>query len=350
MKISRTQDGSIEDCNGRVLFFSIERFVRDIVFGECCFLCGTEVGTKIFNGEHVIPNWLLKRYSLHRRKIVLPNKTSIVYGKYIIQCCRECNAFLGEELEYEISKITSQGYEAVTKYVEENGPQKFFVWLSLIFIKTHLKDTELSNERDERTSDGKSIAEVAYRFEELHHIHCLARALYTKAAIEPEVFGSFVLFPAGVADNVFESFDFGDNYTSRSIFVRIADIVFMANLNDSNAAVSRINDEYLSKVTSPLSPLQIREVFAHFCYNNLVLGDRPIFSSEIREGKYTIVARRPKSLFFVDDRNVLGNLIFEYCGALIQEGEVKEQLKLNRYTFWFDRHGKFIEFKNGTRD
>jgi hypothetical protein len=37
----QTSDGSIEDIDGKIIYFSLNRFIRDICQGNCCFICGT---------------------------------------------------------------------------------------------------------------------------------------------------------------------------------------------------------------------------------------------------------------------------------------------------------------------
>jgi hypothetical protein len=44
-----TEDGSIVDGAGKVIFFSAQRFVDDICLGKCCFICGARPEDKPFN-------------------------------------------------------------------------------------------------------------------------------------------------------------------------------------------------------------------------------------------------------------------------------------------------------------
>ena len=53
---SKLSDGTIIDSSGRVLFFSEERFVNDIILGGACFICGALPGSKAFNDEHILPD------------------------------------------------------------------------------------------------------------------------------------------------------------------------------------------------------------------------------------------------------------------------------------------------------
>src|SRR5205823_2871161 len=108
--LKKTPDGSFLDGDGKVIVFSPERFVRDIGEGQCCFICGAAPGTRPFNAEHVIPNWVLSAHGLHTRNISLPNETGFSYGRYTIPCCKECNSLMSEELETPISRLVASGY------------------------------------------------------------------------------------------------------------------------------------------------------------------------------------------------------------------------------------------------
>ena len=87
----KTLDGSIEDHTGKVIFFSTDRFVNDICLGRCCFICGAQPGSKIFNDEHVFPDWLLRKFSLFDRTITLPNGRTLRYDRNKIPCCQDAN-------------------------------------------------------------------------------------------------------------------------------------------------------------------------------------------------------------------------------------------------------------------
>ena len=52
---TKTDDGTVVDVNGRVIFFSTERIKRDIWLGDCCFICSARPGDREFNNEHVLP-------------------------------------------------------------------------------------------------------------------------------------------------------------------------------------------------------------------------------------------------------------------------------------------------------
>jgi hypothetical protein len=150
-----TEDGSLLR-NGKVLYFSYNRFVRDVVQGGRCFMCGANPELVQFNDEHVLPDWILRRYGLHDREIVLPNFRRLRYGHFKIPCCESCNGMLGERIERPVREMPNGGYSDFTRDFVANGPYALFCWMCLIFLKTHLKDTGLAMHLDQRI--GRELA------------------------------------------------------------------------------------------------------------------------------------------------------------------------------------------------
>jgi hypothetical protein len=205
--------------NGQVIVFSVARFVTDIALGDACFICGASRSGSPFNREHVIPDWLLRLNGLHSQNLILPNGTEAMYGRYTIPCCVSCNGDLARSLEDPISSAFAGGYEGVRNFVESGGGRLLFKWLALIFLKAHLKDREVRWHRDQRKGN-TTIAEL-YNWDELHHIHCVARSMFTGARLEPSVYGSLLVLPACLTEGI--SFDFGDLLEGRCILLRSRD-------------------------------------------------------------------------------------------------------------------------------
>src|SRR6185503_14209856 len=100
----RESDGSVVDEHGRIVYFSRQRFVNWICEGGHCFICGANRANTAFNDEHIIPAWLLRRFSLFDRSIRLPNGTDIRYDRYKVACCADCNSQMGREIEARVSE------------------------------------------------------------------------------------------------------------------------------------------------------------------------------------------------------------------------------------------------------
>lgn len=128
----------IENATGKIVVMGPADFLRKVVFGECCFVCGAEPGTKLFNSEHVLPNWILKAFKAHNVVMDLPNGMSIKYGAYKVPCCVDCNRELSEKLEVPVSKLLKGGYDALQQVLKKNSDvyHLLFRWMCLIFFKT----------------------------------------------------------------------------------------------------------------------------------------------------------------------------------------------------------------------
>lgn len=67
-----------------------------------------------------------------------------------------------------------------------------FTWLSLLFLKIHLKDGKVPLHKDRRR--GSNVIGDAYEWSVLHHIHAVARSPYTGVHLLPGVVGSVCLY------------------------------------------------------------------------------------------------------------------------------------------------------------
>jgi hypothetical protein len=341
----QTSDGTLLNQKGEVIYFPLASFQSNIVDGDNCFMCGAARGTKAFNDEHIIPNWLLRRHDLHNQTITLPNDTTIRYGQYVTPCCQECNSMLGIEVEIPVSELINQGYEKVAEYIAANGPKLFFVWLSLIFFKVHLKDMQLRLHRNLKEPDTK-IGD-AYFWSTMHHIHCVARSPYTKAEFDNQVIGSMLILPASTHSTI-NTFDYGDSFIGKGIYLKTNDVAFIAILDDSGAALGGFNLDF-KRITGALSPLQLREFLARLSHNNYSLLDRPVYKSHIKSGKYSIVTTLPESIEFDYDWDLLGELLYSTCGTLLEKHNIPdkelvlESLREGKRTFLFNADGKFID-------
>jgi len=229
--------------------------------------------------------------------------------------------------------------------LKENGPYRLFCWMSLIFLKAHLKDKYLRFHLDRRKGETK-IGEL-HSWEDLHHIHCVARAFYTRCELTAEVVGSMLVLPAKVRPH-FESFDYGDFSFAQTMLLRIDETAIIVVFNDSQAAQSLYYEE-LGKIKGPLSPLQLREIAARMASINIQLAERPKFFSELDllTEEYRILAHRPKELYVDSWQNELeGAIMHHVCKEMVMgipdREQVLENLKTGRYTFLVDNEGRFI--------
>lgn len=246
-----------------------------------------------------------------------------------------------------MSDLFARGYQAFTQYLKEGNPWFLFGWMCLIFLKTHLKDNGLYFHKDRRKGEQR-IGEL-HAWQDLHHIHCVARSFYTQCELSAEVCGSLLVLPAKIIPGV-ESFDYGDLSFAQTILLRIDDIAVITVLDDSNALNSvRMSEQW--KINGPLSPLQLREIAVRMAVQNLLIEERPFFSSEmnLQLEECAILGHRPPDVRFVEptaeNEELFGRMMQHHCGPMISEGPEKdyimEQMGAGHYTFLLDEDGEF---------
>ena len=135
----KSNKGTVLTIDKKVIFFGIEDFMDKIANGDCCFICGAEPNSKKFNNEHIIPDWILKKYNLNSNFITLPNGTKFKHNQYKVPCCKDCNSELGEVYEKPISQLLSKSYSEIIEIIKQEPETVHFLfrWLNLIFLKTH---------------------------------------------------------------------------------------------------------------------------------------------------------------------------------------------------------------------
>ena len=338
--------------DGRILFYGLNDFIEKIANGDNCFICGADPNSKIFNDEHVIPDWILRKFDLHSQTITLPNGTTIQYGKYTVPCCEDCNSSLGDEFEKPISQLFSKSYQEIVEVLQSDKEvlHKIFRWISLIFLKTHLKDKFLRNNRDLRVDSGP-ISE-RYEWEDLHHIHCIARSFHSGSIIDENVYGSIAVLPIFKLPED-SGFDYGDNPTGKGVFLQLNEVCILCVLDDAKAALGYFS-EYLQKITGALSPFQAREILAHFNFINIHLKERPVFTSnfDLKSKEYIISVKEPEEYELVAEKDwivthgkFLRHYVKDMIGAIPEKEKYLNEIEQGKRSYLLDNNGEFIRYE-----
>lgn len=291
------RDETILDENGKILLFSCDRFVRDIVEDECCFVCGARPGSKIFNDEHIIPRWVLRRFGLFTKSITLPTGERRTYDRYKVPCCKDCNSLLGEMVETPISKLLDGNFADVVERIEMQGPELLFTWLSLLFFKIHLKDRSVAVHKNRNM--GSEVIGALYDWPSFHHVHAVARSPYTKASLLPGVVGSLRIVEIDDDPNT-DPFDYLNYSFEQTIAVRLGRLGIVAVLNDAGGAAHAWQHK-LELITTPIATIQLKEVAAMLAVANDAIITRPQFGTMVYEKTMVMIfARLPGVLDLPD--------------------------------------------------
>lgn len=305
--------------DGRVLMFSCDRFVSDIVQGDCCFVCGAPAGSKPFNDEHIIPKWVLRRFQLFGKTIKLPTGELRKYDRYKVPCCTDCNSLLGRTVETPISELLSNQYVVVVERLRQTGPQLLFVWLSLLFFKIHLKDRSVTLQKNPTL--GTEVIGDMYDWPSFHHVHAVARSTFTGARLTKGVVGSLRVYP--IEDGLHQdAFDYCSFSFEQIIAVRIGAIGIVAALDDGGAAADAWGQD-LRAIDSPISTIQLKEIAAMFATASDDLIDRPSFGTAT-DGKFVeIFAHVPPPRFRDFDPAKFGHALLFALRDIVTVGGIE---------------------------
>jgi hypothetical protein len=344
--LSQDATGSIVDDRGRVFFYSADRFVKEIVEDDRCFVCGTPRASSAFNDEHVIPDWLLRRHRLHDCRVTIPGGTEIKYSRYKIPCCEKCNSLMARRYEEPISRAFAGGYAAAIDLCKEH-PFLLYSWMNLLFLKTHLKDRELLLDPDRRA--GAPRVSDLYEWPEIHHIHCIARAAYTEVVLSDNALGSTLIFPAKT-DSPCGDFDYADYWPGRAVMLRSGEIAIFCVLNDCCCTMNMLWPD-LKRLAGRLGAAQCRELLAHFAYANQLIKQRPRFYTTIaQDGKrFEICAVVPDEWDWAEySAGEFGHIAYSVLSSLFcgpppanPEKDILEIIRRGRWTYLFKPDGAF---------
>lgn len=349
--MKREADGTLRATDGRLVSEPTRVWAERIRRGGNCFVCGALEGTRVFNNEHVLPEWILRKYNLFKETITLPNGTTHRYDTYTIPCCASCNALLGQEIEKPVSQLIHQGYTAVIQYIEANGPFLFAVWMALVYFKTHYKDLTLRANRDRRIGEG--FLGDRHRWERLQHAYALAVSPYTRAKIRRETIGSFLTHPTWYFEGN-SPFDYLDASPASTVMVRFGEFSFFHNLSDAGALDGFIR-EHAQRITGPISEIQARELAVRIGYGERLLINPPTHYIELDPADPETVLISswvdPRPYFREFNRQEFGQILEPNLAPFLDRAVYKETrnheltkwVREGKISFIYDDYGDFIE-------
>ena len=228
-----------------------------------------------------------------------------------------------------------------------------YVWLSLLFIKTHLKDRQLRQHLDRRKGDARISDQ--YAWEMLHHIHCVARFPYVGGELAPSVLGTTRWFR--IEDKmVIDEFDYFDLTFDHTMILRIGDLGLVAVLTDSGKCSQMLRDVLFAVEGEVLTMVQLRELGARLALANRQLLNRPRFYTAVdkRSGDIRVLLdAKPNPGLECEplDYDQLGEIMVFALGSFLDHLEIDgvsgaEQvaalIKEGRSSFFLDEEMQFM--------
>jgi hypothetical protein len=228
-----------------------------------CFLCGRSLfvnGRKAdADDEHVVPDWLQKRYQLRDLDLGMQDGSSRRYNGLKVPCCTTCNRFDLKALEDKISRAHHAGYDGMATLPRE----ELLLWVGKIFYAILFREGFLRrNVRDPRSATVfPRDALKSYRL-----IHASLQAVRFPYRFEPDIPGSVFVFRTLHGAPLDASFDLLTDLVTSTVGIRMGEVGIIACVTDGGTMQRDFADLYAHFSSQPLHPLQFLEVFCKTAY------------------------------------------------------------------------------------
>ncbi|WP_139432545.1 hypothetical protein [Aeromonas veronii] len=139
---------------------------------ESCMFCGFQADTR----EHVIPQWMHKKFGIKHDKLMIRNDTEVKYIHQVMPACAKCNGNRFSPIEERVKNGSASS-------------QDLYVWALKIYVGLNLKDTQLLEDRRTPSkgtvlTEEESIKGIEFSKEILKNYGCVNFSLF------PMPFGS----------------------------------------------------------------------------------------------------------------------------------------------------------------
>jgi len=247
-----------------------------------CFLCGKLLQESNNSKEHVFPKWLLHRYNLWDKTITLLNGTSIPYRYLTIPCCSTCNNEHLSRLESKIELAVNQGVAHFAQVEKIH----LYQWVGKIFFGLLFRELTLPVDRSKPELGAITTPEFLQEFRALHSF---IQSIITPVEFREFFPGSLFIFDIDAIPEI-EDFDYSDNFTGMSFFVRMGNIGIIACLKDDEQVLVAYSELYQAMKNKKLHPIQFDELCAIIFYQaNLMVRNSKYMAMTTSENQITVI-------------------------------------------------------------
>lgn len=231
-----------------------------------CFLCGTptSAGEKIT----VYPDWLVRRYQLRDRPLLLLDKSIQTIGELTIPCCPSCQKNYVQPLEERVQQAGENGLAGWRQL----GEKELFLWLARIMYGMLV--TELKNELDPLIAPEYGVGTNPKMLLKFQSFFFLLQAL--RVPIQFADFTPCSLFTLeGKPDPEEAPFALHDDLTTLTISLKVDDVTIIGCLLDNGMVKRALRKVWEDAQHRPLHPKQLAEVKARVYYGAYLLNVIP---------------------------------------------------------------------------
>jgi hypothetical protein len=243
--------------------------------GDRCFFSGEEV----LEDERipVFPQWIIDRYQLKDKTIVMLNWNRFKYGDLFIPCSKRSFVKV-DKMEKTIQNAFEGGYEEVLKLDKDI----IFLWMTKITLGILYHDIRYSMELSRKRAKAYKLSALLTRkFTELHYmLQSLVRPV--RWTVVPY---SMVIKKLNYSKDIF---NFRDETHNLNFSLGMNGFGILACLQDMGFNV-RYNDELLKKMGNhPLHAIQFEELCVRFVYSNFLLRQNKGWNVREENGEFVM--------------------------------------------------------------
>ncbi|MFI5410041.1 hypothetical protein [Kaistia sp. UC242_56] len=296
--MAANEDNNGDADRGYVLSIAENAIAPENIKKRCCFACGGPPSTG--QGEHVIPKWLQRKFSLHDERLGLLNQTLIPYRHLTVPCCTPCNTGFLSEIERKVQSIVDRG-----EIGSDDEQLAIARWMAKILIGILVLETALLLDR--KNPSLGSIVPVDW-IQELHHCH-----LILQSARKPTIFNclhspfpfSAYWYKIEYQENEFP-FDLSTNIIGQSIAMRLGCLGIVL-INDGGLQMEVGPKGPFDLLGSTVSETQFSELYARIHYK-----------SSLRDATHFYINSESPTSIIINQETVR-----PYTSTLLPGGEIK---------------------------
>ncbi|MDX5346879.1 MAG: hypothetical protein LPK19_06510, partial [Hymenobacteraceae bacterium] len=264
-----------------------------------CFLCGTEITLE--QRTSVFPEWLMERYSLADKELLLLDKSTVRHRDLTIPCCDTCHTQHLVPLEQDVKQATEQGLQGWQQLPEK----RIFQWLGKIFYGMLV--TELIKEQNPLIRPQYAVSENPKMLGKFQSFFQVLQSIRVPIEFDDFLPASVFVIPVKPEQDALP-FEFNDELTTMMCSIKLDDVAIVCCLLDNGIIKRALGRVWQDVKGKPLNAKQLAEFQARAYYAAYLLNVVP---------EYFLRPVKP-----TDDQIVYDTFMDDVTGAVFNPFEV----------------------------
>ncbi|MEO6818727.1 MAG: hypothetical protein ABI266_01140 [Ginsengibacter sp.] len=242
--------------------------------GEKCFLSGKNAECKI----SVFPGWLMNRYDLHEKTIVMLAENAVKYQDLKLPCSNMAAEHSIDPLEKEIEIAFNAGYQSVKKLTKKT----LFQWIGKLVYGVLYNDIVFGIKQ--QSAKGKQFSLSPLLTKKISNLHSMLQSMLMPMDFQ-EVPWSIEVVKLNYSKDIF---NYKDETKNLNFSLGMNGFGIIACLQD-NGENSRLHENLMQQIgDTALHPIQFEELWSRFLYSNYLLYNSSEYSYTLSNGEIIV--------------------------------------------------------------